>query len=325
MKRRWVGIAVLLLYLATGFYIVRGDEQAVVRRFGKARFPLVTSGLHYDLPWPWSQVDRLNLQQMRTVTIGLTTREPLGDSGFLRELTFDREAEFLTGDKNILNLQVNVQFQVTDPYRFLFASESPEIALRLLAESLVTDVVARSGVDYVQPLGLIELQVLLTDLLRQEVERQAWGVSVEDVTITSVLPPIEVKAAFLDVSNARAEKDRVIHAEQMRGEQLLARTRATAQQLLDRATGERHARVEAARGAADRFLKIVAQFRQEAETGPHAYATVRDLARHRMYTSMLEELLPRLAGKLFLNTERPVDLTIFPEREAPPAAPAEGP
>jgi modulator of FtsH protease HflK len=320
MKRSAIACALLLAaYLATGFYVIRGNEQGLVVRFGKARRPLVASGLHYDLPWPLSRIERINLNQARTLTVGIVGGDGTDIGGFLREVNVDRQGEFVTGDKNILNVQINVQYRVSDPFQFLFLAESAESRLKLAVESLATDLIGRSGVDYVHPLGLNELRDLLTQQTRELAESQTLGVAVDDVTIAGVFPPVEVKAAFLDVSNARAEKERMINAELSRGEQLLASARAAASQQIVRAETAKNTRIEAARGAADRFLAVIGQFRREAETGGTSVATVRRHAMQRLFAATLEQILPKLAGKVFIDSEKPVDLTIFPEGEKKPA------
>ena len=324
MRRVGVCVAALVaVYLATGFYIVRGNEQALVRRFGKADRALVAGGLHFDLPWPLATIERVNVHALRTLSIGITASEAFDGAGFLLNadrdrLGLDREGEFLTGDKNILNLIVNVHYAVTDPHRYLFGSQSPETGLKLLAESLVAENVAQSSVDYVHPLGLNELQVLLTLAARRAVERQPWGIEVDRVTIGGVLPPVEVKAAFLDVSNARAERDRLVSQEHSRAEKLLAASRAAAGQLADRAQADRLTRVESARGSADRFDRIIEQFRREAGSEGAAYADVRRATMQRLWAGALEELLPRLARKILVDPSQPVDLMLFnPPDERP--------
>lgn len=315
--KKWAFVAGTLtaIYLSTGFYIVRGNEQGLVLRFGKAQRPLVAGGLHYDLPWPFARLERINLNQSRTLTVGIAGGDGVDSGGFLREVNVDRQGEFVTGDKNILNIQINVQYRVTDPFLFLFHSESAETRLKLIVEAAATDLVCRSGVDYVHPLGLNELRELLTTHTRDAAEGRQLGVTVDDVTIAGVFPPVEVKAAFLDVSNARAEKERMISEEHSRGEQLVAAARAAASQQIDRAETARHARIESARGAADRFLAVVGQFAREAETGGSSIATVRRHAMQRLYAATLEQLLPKLSGKVFIDSEKPVDLTIFPESD----------
>lgn len=215
-----VGVAALL-YLATGLYVVGGNEQALVVRFGKAQPELMTSGLHVDLPWPWTRVHRLRPQEMRTLVVGSTMSE--SESGdlrpFLKVIESQRLGDFFTGDKNVLHVQVHVQYRVVDAPRFLFDSESPEEGLRRLTEAALTETAAQCGVDFLHPLGAHErvIREILLERARPVAE-DLWGLRIEDVTVTSVLPPLEVKSAFLDVSNARAERERIIHAEQTKAE-----------------------------------------------------------------------------------------------------------
>jgi membrane protease subunit HflK len=307
----WGG-ALLAVYLASGVYLVRGNEVALVRRCGKADRALVAGGLHVDLPWPFVRIERVNVHELRTITVGIAAAEAFSGAGFLQDVNLDRQGEFLTGDKNILNVQVNVHFWITDPQAYFFGCQTPETGLRLLAESLVAGTIGQSSVDFVHPLGLNELQASLTQAVRREVRLEPWGLDVDSVTIAGVLPPVEVKAAFLDVSNARAERDRIVSQEKSRAEQRLAAAQAAVRQTLDRAESERLARVESARGSADRFLNVVGQFQTEAESGGQTAEEVRRATMRRLLANALDELLPKLAGKILLDPTKPVDLTIFP-------------
>jgi membrane protease subunit HflK len=318
MKRipGWI-TALFAAYLASGLYVIRGNEQALVTRFGRAEPGLVAGGLHFDLPWPFVRIERVNVNELRTINVGIAAVEAFDGAGFLRDVNLDRYGEFLTGDKNILNVQVTVHYAIADPHRYFFDCRAPDTELRLLSESLAAEKIAQCGVDYVHPLGLSELQMLLTQAVREAAARQPWGISVDRVTIVGA-PPVEVKAAFVDVSNARADRDRMISQEESRREKLLAVSEARVRQILDRAEAERLAQVESARGSADRFLRVVAQFQSEAESGGQSPEAVRRAAMQRLLAGALEELLPKLAGKVLLDPNKSLDLTIFPPRDGPP-------
>lgn len=305
-------------WLASGLYVIRGNEQGLVRRLGRVQLPLAASGLHYDLPWPLSRVDRINVQEMRTLTLGVASPDSLDPVGFLRPTGLDRVGEFLTADKNLLNLQVNLQYRISDPYRWLCALESPEVTLRLIAESRIAEAISQSGVDYVHPLGLDELRQLLTRDLIRTVEENQLGAMVEDVTIAAVWPPLEVKAAFLDVSNARAEKEKLIEQERSRGEQQITAARTRSQQLLDRASAEKQGRIQAARASADRFRGLIAMFDGPVGAGDTDRDTVRHRAMQRMFLETIETVWPKLARPVVLETDQPVDLRVFPGRNRAP-------
>ena len=119
MKKLWIAAGVVLAaYLATGFYVVRGNEKAAVRRFGRVvrtaegQVALAGSGLKYTLPWPCSEIERINLNEVRTLSIGMGEIAEPGAGGFLRSLEAENRSQFLTGDKNILHLQINTQYRV---------------------------------------------------------------------------------------------------------------------------------------------------------------------------------------------------------------------
>lgn len=307
-------VAVGLAYAATGFYVVGGDEQAVVRRFGRAirtaddQPALRGSGLHCDLPWPFSRVDRIRLNEVRTMNIGLTRpiEQRLGD-GAGRD-TFP----LLTGDRNLLIVRIEVQYRVSAEQldAWLYSAESAEERLRLLVEAEVVEAIAASGVDFAHTFGRSQLQDLLTVRARELAERQRLGVDIELVAIEDVQPPSRVKAAFLDVSDARADRDKYINAALTAQQQRKLAARSEAREIVDRAESERRRLIEEAGGAADAFMKLVERIAAEAERHGRSYAAARQLVLRRRYFDTMQQLLSSMAGKVFLDSGQPVDLTI---------------
>ncbi|MGH7199502.1 MAG: protease modulator HflK, partial [Planctomycetaceae bacterium] len=270
MKRLSLILLLLLpAWLATGFYIVGGNEKAVVRRFGRVVSSggtphLRESGWHYDLPWPFARIDRVNTGEIRTVTVGAAQSVAAGDAEFLPETDDSARSQFLTGDKNVLHLQISVQYRVSEAGAadYLFGSESPEDRLSRLVESHTADLVSRSGVDFVHPIGLGELRLLLAERIERSAEEHRLGVIVEDVTIDAVSPPVQVKADFLDVANARADKQQYVNSAHAYAEQRVAAGQAEARQILDEAATYRQQTVQTARGEAESFEKLIAQLRR---------------------------------------------------------------
>jgi len=318
-------LGLCLAWLASGFFVIRGNEQGLVRRFGRVTATPARSGLHWNLPWPLTRVDRINVSELRTLTIGVAAPDAQDPQGFLRPTGLDRVGEFLTGDKNLLNLQVNVQYRIADPYRWLCTVETPEVELRLLTENCLAEVVGQSGVDYVHPLGLNELRQRLTRDLLQTSPDQRLGAAIEDVTIAAVWPPVEVKGAFLDVSNARAEKDKLIEQEKSRAEQRLTSTQAQARQRVDQAETTRRSAVESARGQADRFRNYVTALQSAGDSAADR-TDVRDRALQRLWLDSLAQIWPNLGRSLVIETDQPVDLRLFPAAtSATPSEPSSWP
>ncbi|MGE3314920.1 MAG: protease modulator HflK [Planctomycetaceae bacterium] len=312
-------ICLLVAYFATGFFVIQGNEKGLVRRWGKAQTNgdgepnLLAGGLHYDLPWPIARVDRVNLNEVRTLTLGSIELDSSEGGGFLRSLNSIEQAQFLTGDKNILNVQIGVQYRVSEKkvLDYLYHSQSPERHLALLAESTAADLIASSGVDFVHPLGLGELRERLTSRVRQLSVEHRLGIEIDEVAVNAVYPPVLVKAYFLDVSNARADKENYIQTARAFAEQKLAASQAEQKQIIDSAESYRREIVDLAEGEAESFTRLVAELKRQEAEGLHTYAEARQMALKRRYLDTMEEVLGKVAGKVFLDSGQPVDLTIL--------------
>jgi membrane protease subunit HflK len=316
-------LAGLAVWSATGLYVVGADEAAVVRRCGAAvrdaagRVRLVSSGLHWDLPWPFARIDRIRPSEIRTLEFG-TAQEVEGEPrAFLTAFGADRRGRFLTGDENVLDLRIAVQYRLdpTHVAEALYGSADPESRLRTTAEATTTEVLSRSGVDFVHPLGLASLRSLLTERVRTAVAEAGTGLEVEDVSIVDVQPPVRVKADFLDVSNARADRENAVQAARAYEVQRTQLARAEARRLRDAAETDRTARVQSATAQGESFVRLIEEIRREARTGPHDLATVRRLALERRWSETVSAILSRVSAKVVLQGDRPVDLTI---RRDPP-------
>jgi membrane protease subunit HflK len=239
--------------------------------------------------------------------------EGLDTNAFLQEVQPDSQSQFLTGDKNILNLQINVQYRISESgiYQYYFGTTRPDQRLRLLVESAASDLISRSGVDFVHPLGLAELRAELTQSTRALVEQYHLGVEVEDVTIVSVYPPVRVKAQFLDVLNARADKETYINTALGYAQQRASEARAEEQRIRDESETYRQQTIEVARSEAYRFNKMVERLHLDEQAGIQSYSEARQMALHRYYMEVLNSAMRKVAGKVFLDSGEPVDLTIF--------------
>lgn len=320
MKRSAIVLGlVALVYLASGFYVVGGNEKGVVRRCGRimtstdGHVILQNSGLHYDLPWPWSQIDRVNIHEVRTLTIGSPERTEVDGGPFLQAVDPMRQSQFLSGDKNILNVQIHVHYRISEQNvgDFLFGTEAPVAQLKLLAESALADAVIRSGVDFVHTLGRNQLREILMAETERLAREHRLGIEIDDVTVGGVHPPIRVKAQFLDVMNARADKATYVNQANAYAEQRLADAQATARKTLDESEIYHQQVVEQARGAADSFMQMVARFHRDEAEGIHSYAAARDMAQRRLYLETMQDVLRRVAGKVLIDSGKAVDLTIF--------------
>ncbi|MDZ4683688.1 MAG: SPFH domain-containing protein [Planctomycetaceae bacterium] len=311
---RWL-IAMLLLvgYLTSGCFVVGSSDKAVVRRFGRAAPELRDSGLWWEPPWPLTRIDRVNVAEVRTVTLsGLSPA-----TGELLPAARPRSPGVLTGDNNILNIRASVQFhlhpdRVTD---FLYRHRDPQRLLERLLETAVAETAAECGVDYLQTAGLADLNARLTDRVQAAAEAVQLGIEVDQVTLDSVDPPTLVQADFLDVANARAEAAQARHRAQTTGEQRQSAATAEALQLIATANREAQAAATVAGSQADRFRQLVEQLNADAETSGRSYVESRDLAMQRMTAETLTAALAQVRKQWVFDTLNPVDLHLRPSRD----------
>uniref|UniRef100_A0A7C2JXS5 Band 7 domain-containing protein n=1 Tax=Schlesneria paludicola TaxID=360056 RepID=A0A7C2JXS5_9PLAN len=301
-------------YLASGFYLVSGADKAAVRRFGRLTQELRGSGLWWDLPWPFTAIDRVNVSALRTLTIG-DAGSPSDPDEILPAVPL-RSASVLTGDSNLLNIRASVQFHLREDRvaEYLFQRRVADEELRLLVEAAIAEAAAQSGVDYLQTEGLALLNVRLTERVRREAERWGLGVEIEQVTLDRVDPPTLVQADFLDVANARAEAAQARHEAQTAADQRLTSATAEARRLVAAARTESQAEVAQARGEADRFLQLTDQIAEDARTSGRSYAACRHLTEQRLTADTLAAVLSQVRRQWVFDSREPVILNLQPAK-----------
>ncbi len=308
----------LLLWSLTGLYIVSGNERAVVRRFGRAvtgpdhAILLKTSGLYFDWPWPLSQVDRVNLNEVRTLSVPVSAQDPEDQTQLLADGVLG-DSTFLTGDKNLLVVRLTVHYRIAerDVGKFLFGSVALEDRLSCLVESVTADLLAQSGVDFVQVSGLSELRRDLTRNLQSQANRHELGLLIEEVILDETSPPVQVKPDFLDVANARADREQSLQAALSTAQQRTYSAQAEAREIRDAASSQAQQTMQTAEGSAGRFLQIIAPFQNPQSPGAFPQSLARRLALEQHYFQTVSEILEKIQGQVFLDTGQPLDLTIW--------------
>jgi modulator of FtsH protease HflK len=311
VKARWLLIAAIGIYLAIGFYVVGGNEQAAVRRFGRWVKPWRSSGWHYDLPWPFTRVETVNLAAVRVVTVG-TTSAAIGDELLPANRVIPTAS--LTGDKNLLQLRATVQYRLSEEHLadFLARHQQAEEYLRRLTHTALNEAAVTSGVDYLHTIGLAELHDWLTRRLRSDVEKVRLGIEIDRVTLDGAEPPLRVQADFLDVANARNEAAKAAQEARTYAEQRVTAAKADAQQSQERARQESQSKLASAQGRAARFTSLVQQLEAEAAASQRSYAECRRLAEQRMTIETWKTILSRITRPVIVHAGQPLDLQFVP-------------
>jgi membrane protease subunit HflK len=189
----------------------------------------------------------------------------------------------LTGDENIVEAQVIVQYRVRDPSQFLFRIRAPEETVRATTEVALRSMVGGSTIDDVLTVGRAQVQDDTRAFLQRLLDQYESGIVVTEVKLQVVDPPDQVKDAFHEVVRAREDRERLINQAQAYREDVLPKARGEAQQIQRAAEAHREQRVIQAQGDVARFMAVLKQ-----------YALAPDVTRERLYLESIERILPAL-------------------------------
>ncbi|MEW6212800.1 MAG: FtsH protease activity modulator HflK [Acidobacteriota bacterium] len=277
LKKKW-WLALTILYLLSGIYFVAPDHQAVVSRLGRVVETGVSPGIHYHLPWPVESVVKLKVLETRRLTIGVE----MPDQALGRRAA-ENPPEFLTGDQNIIILQMAVQYAIKDAAAYLYRSREVTEMIARAVESAFAQTIARESVDSILTTGRIAAQNATLERSREILDHYASGVHIDSINIENVAPPDEVSDAFRESVSARADRDRIINEAQGYLSDALAKAQGEAEKMRSEAEAYRLQRINEARGDAARFDKLVAES-----------SRAREITEKRLYLETMEEILPRV-------------------------------
>ena len=274
--------AVMIVFGLTCYYTVDDKQQAVVTTFGKVT-DITDAGVHLKLPFGIQQVEKVDVNVYQKITLGYN---PVG-SGYTVD---DRESAMITGDYNIVNVDFFVEYKISDPVRYLYSSNNPELILRNLIQSQVRNVVGSSTVDAVLTDGKENIQRQVKELVMQILQEYDIGLTLVDVKIQDAEPPTqEVIEAFKAVETAKQKAETVINDAKAYQNAQLPQAQAQADQLIQNAEYLRQKRV-------NEGVEQVAMFTAMYEE----YARNPQITRYRMYYEAISQILPGV--KLYVNT-----------------------
>lgn len=273
----------LVLYLGSGVFIVAPDQRGVVLRFGAVARD-VGPGPGYHLPWPFEEVLKPSVTQVRKEEFGFRTVD-VGPPATYRDV--DQEALMLTGDENIVKALFIVQYKVKpDPAAtadFLFNVRDPQDTVRAASEAAMRQVIGSNKIDDALTEDRERIQLEAQAVLQGILDGYGSGLQVETVKLQDVDPPDEVSDAFKDVISAQQDRERLINEARGYANDVVPKARGQAAQLLNEAEGYRLAKIQEAQGAAQRFVSLHDE-----------YSKARDVTRMRLYLEAMEEILPRI-------------------------------
>ena len=276
MKGAGIGVGMIaavavVIWLASGIFIVREGEQAVVTTFGKYDSTR-NAGLNWRMPFPIQRHETVRVTQIRSVDVG---RDSVIKSTGLRE------SAMLTQDENIVEIKFAVQYRLNDARAYLFESKSPDDAVVQAAESAVREVVGKMTMDNAMADERDQIAPRVRDLMQIILDRYRVGIEVVAVNMQQggVRPPEQVQAAFDDVLKAGQERERVKNEAQAYANDVVPRAVGTAARLTQEAEGYKARIVAQAEGDAQRFSSVLGEYQKAPQ-----------VTRERMYLDAMQEI-----------------------------------
>ncbi|AGA91126.1 HflK protein [Thioflavicoccus mobilis 8321] len=257
----------LLIWVATGIYIVGPAERGVELRFG-AYTTTSGPGPHWHIPYPVESVVKVNVDEVST---------------------FTHKASMLTKDENIVELELTVQSRIQDAADFLFQDQDPTKTLRDATETVVRTTIGASKLDYILTEGRGAIAVQIQQRVQDLMNQYKTGLLVTTVNMQPARPPEQVKDAFDDAIKAREDKERIENTAEAYANEILPKARGEAARIIADAKAYRDRVIAEAEGQAARFVAILAEYQKAP-----------GVTRERLYLETMQEVL-RQSSKVVVD------------------------
>jgi membrane protease subunit HflK len=284
-----IPIVVLLIALATSFYMVNTDARGVVLRFGK--FNRTTEpGLHFKLPFGIETVLTPQAERVFKAEFGFSTLKAGVKSTYGKKNL--NESLMLCGDLSVAEVEWIVQFKISDPKSFLFNVRNPSKAIRDTAESVMRSLVGDSSIDEVLSTRRMEINDQAGLKMQEILNTYNCGIQIIAVKLQDVNPPEPVKPAFNEVNAAQQDKEKLINKAKEEYNRVIPRASGQQLQMIKQAEGYAIDRTNTAKGDAERFNQIWAE-----------YSRSKDVTRRRLYLESMSRILPRIEKKYIIDDQ----------------------
>ena len=267
------------LWIFSGFYILQPAEQGVITQFGKYK-KTVSSGLHWRIPYPVQNLEVLDVEQIRAVSLE-------------KELV-------LSQDENIVGIDMAVQYKIKSAEDYLFNVRSPDSTLQEVVESAVREVIGQTNMEPVLTTGREVVGDATLSSVQKILDNYGAGIQVTAVNLERAQPPEEVQAAFSDAIKAREDKERFINVAQAYRNEILPKARGEAQQITEESLAYQAQVEKAAEGESRRFTALLEE-----------YTKAPDITRDRLYLEAMESVLSN-SSKVLMDAEGGNNLMYLP-------------
>ncbi|GMW03506.1 MAG: hypothetical protein AMXMBFR84_46400 [Candidatus Hydrogenedentota bacterium] len=278
----------LWFFLGGPVYTVGPDEEGLVLRFGRY-IKSAQPGFYFKMPWPINSVEKVNVRAVRRLEFGYTSYSDNGQTNyqdFRDSPALLDEARMLTGDENVVDCSMAVQYQVTNATAYAFnfdSAEDVEKALRDIGESALRKAVGDRPIDHVLTTRKEEIQVEIKENMQMLATKYGAGVTISEVQLQDVKPPDTVEASFQEVASSREMREKLINEALAYQSEKLPQAEGEAERIKQEALGYKEALIAEVKGDVSRFQALAAEYTASPE-----------ITRTRLYLEAMSELVPKV-------------------------------
>ena len=286
-----VPVVLVLLGVWSAFYTVPSDSVAVVQRFGRY-LKTAPAGLHLKLPLSIDVATIVPVKRQLKQEFGFATPGASDPYQTARPRADRRETQMVTGDLNAALVEWVVQYRISDPVKFLFEVREPSETLRYVSESVMREVVGDRTVDEVITIGRQEIESEALVKMQALSTRYAMGISIDQVQLKNINPPVPVQESFNEVNQAQQEKEKLINEARRDYNKVIPLAEGEKDQRIREADGYRLKRINEAEGDVARFNSLLAEYTKAPE-----------VTRRRIYVETLQEVMPGIRSKIIIDEQ----------------------
>jgi len=278
----FIALIALAVWALSGIYIVDEGRQGVILRLGA--FERITDPGPHWYPRFVETVEVVDVEQVRSVNMG----------------TVSSEAQMLTQDENIVDLQFAVQYKVKDAKEYLFNVRDPDATLRQATETAMREIVGKNEMDFVIKDGRVQVATRTRELMQKILDGYNTGLVVTNLNMQNAQPPEQVQHAFNDAIKAREDKERLVNEAEAYANDVLPKARGKGARMEQEAAAYRDEVIAKAQGEAGRFTKVLTEYNKAPK-----------VTRDRLYLEMMESVLSN-ANKVMVDVKKGSSLMYLP-------------
>ncbi|PKM56007.1 MAG: FtsH protease activity modulator HflK [Firmicutes bacterium HGW-Firmicutes-5] len=291
---------VIIIYVLTGIYIVNPGEQAVIRRFGVVLEQSIFEGIHYRLPYPIDQVQKINVAEVRRADIGVNLPD------HLHQEDVPTDIQLLTGDENIISLEAIAHYKVKDAAKFLYnVNLNNERLVRNSIEAALVELTANMAVDDILSTQKVQAQNMVVQKVQTVLDNYDSGIQITEFNIQEIVPPDAVADAFRDVTTAKEDKEKEINQANGYYNSLIPTARGKANDRIKQAEAYKIETINQAQGESQKFEAMLMEYKKNIQI----YS--QDSTKYRLLLETLEKILPKTKLKIVDAADDKINVKLY--------------